>query len=190
MIAVETQTRLTADDLLSMPDGDRYELVDGELVESVMSEEANLIAAELLGLLREFVKPRRLGLVIPEQTYRCFPDDPNRVRRPDVSFVLAEKRPRGPRRRGHTPTPPDIAVEVVSPNDTVYDLGTKLADYASAGVPLVWVVNPLQRTVTVYTAGVPSPTLLGPEDELTGGDVLPGFACRVADLFPASVDED
>lgn len=174
---------LTADDLLEMPDGDRYELVDGELVEKLMSEESNVIAGGLLGLLLEFVKPKKLGFVIPEQTYRCFPDDPNKIRRPDVSFILAEKRPHGPRRRGHTPDPPDIAIEVVSPGDTVYDLESKLADYAAARIPLVWVVNPERRTVAVYTGGL-SPTVLGPDDTLTGGDILPGFSTKVADLFP------
>lgn len=183
MSTAETKPRYTADDLLAMPDGDRYELVDGELVETPMSEESNTIGGWIITLLNGFAVPRRLGIVIPEQTYRCFPDDPNKIRKPDVSFILVEKRPHGPSRRGHTPAPPDIAVEVVSPGDRVYDLEAKLADYAAAGFPLVWVVNPERRTVAVYTGGL-SPTVLGPDDTLTGGDVLPGFSVRVADLFP------
>ena len=184
MSTAETKTCYTADDLLTMPDGDRYELVDGELVEKSVSEESNLIAGELIGRLWEVIRPRKLGLVMPEQSYRCFPGDPNKVRRPDVSFVLAEKRPNGPLRRGHTPTAPDLAVEVVSPNDIAYDLEEKIADYRSAGVPLIWVVYPNRRKVHVYEGGSEVPTIFHESDTLTGGSVLPEFKVKVADLFP------
>lgn len=182
-MSIAEKTLHTPDDLLTMSDGDRYELVNGELVETSVSEESNLIAGWITHLLNLRALPQRLGLVIPEQTYRCFPNDPNRVRRPDVSFVLAEKRPNGPLRRGHTPTPPDIAVEVVSPGDEAYDLEEKLADYRSAGIPLTWVVYPNRRTVHVYTLGSEVPAILHEEDELTGGDVLPGFSVKVREIF-------
>ncbi|HEX6983785.1 MAG TPA: Uma2 family endonuclease, partial [Planctomycetaceae bacterium] len=103
MSTAGTKSRYTADDLLAMPDGDRYELVDGELVETPVSEESSLIAGWIAYLLNAFILPKRSGFVIPEQSYRCFPDDPNKVRRPDVSFLRAERRPAGPLRHGHTP---------------------------------------------------------------------------------------
>lgn len=190
MSTAETTRRYTPDDLLSMPDGDRYELVDGELVEMPVSEESNLIAGWIAYLLNVIVVPRRLGLVMPEQTFQCFPGAPNRVRRPDVSFVRSEKRPKGPRRRGHTPTPPDLAVEVISPGDAAYDLEEKLADYRSAGVPLVWVVYPNRRTVHVYADGSEVPSVLHEHDTLTGGEVVQGFSAKVADLFPETVEDD
>ncbi|MGC1276294.1 MAG: Uma2 family endonuclease [Planctomycetaceae bacterium] len=177
----------TADDLLTMSDGDRYELVRGGLVEKEMSEESNLIAGWIAYLLNAFILPKRSGFVIPEQTYRCFPDDPNKVRRPDISFLRAERRPAGPLRHGHTPDAPDLAVEVVSPNDVAYDLEEKLADYRSAGVPLIWVVFPNRRTVHVYAGGSEVPSVLHESDPLTGGEILPGFSVKVADLFPATV---
>lgn len=184
MSTAETKTHYTADDLLTMPDGDRYELVDGELVEKEISEEAATIVGWLVHLLVGFASPRKLGLVMAEQSFRCFPDDPNKIRRPDVSFLRAERRPTGPLRHGHTPDAPDIAVEVVSPNDIAYDLKEKLADYRSAGVPLIWVVDPNRRKVHVYEGGHEVPSVLYESDTLTGGSVLPGFAVKVAKLFP------
>lgn len=187
MSTAETTRRYTPDDLLSMPDGDRYELVDGELLETSVSEESNLIAGWIALLLNLRALPQRLGLVIPEQTYRCFPDDPSKIRKPDVSFVLSAKRPNGPLRQGHTPTPPDIVVEVVSPGDAAYDLEEKLADYRSAAVPLIWVVYPNRRTVHVYAGGSETPAVLHENATLTGGDVLPDFSVRVAELFSPPV---
>jgi len=184
MSTAETKSRYTAADLLTMPDGDRYELVGGELVESPVSEESNLIAGWIAYLLNAFILPKRSGFVIPEQTYQCFPNDLNRVRRPDVSFLRAERRPAGPLRHGHTPDVPDLVVEVVSPNDIAYDLEEKLADYRAAGVPLIWVVYPNRRTVQIYAGGSEVPSVLHESDTLTGGEILPGFSVKVADLFP------
>ncbi|MDQ3332686.1 MAG: Uma2 family endonuclease [Planctomycetota bacterium] len=184
MSAGELKVLYTADDLLGMADGDRYELVRGELVEKEMSEESTAIVGWLVHLLAGFIVPRRLGLVMPEQTYRCFPSDPNRVRRPDISFLNAKKRPPGPLTFGHTPDAPDLAVEVVSAGDGAYDLEEKLADYRSAGIPLIWVVFPNRRTVHVYAGGSEIPEILHDSDLLTGGDILPGFSVKISELFP------
>ena len=80
---------------------------------------------------------------------------------------------------------PDLAVEVLSPNDLAVEVEERLDDYWKVHIPLIWVVNPETRTVTVYSRGA-SFVRLGEDDELTGGDVLPGFRCRVGDLFPKS----
>ena len=77
---------------------------------------------------------------------------------------------------------PNLAVEVVSPNDLVYEIDEKVEEYLEAGVELVWVVNPVTRTVRVHRADRPGVTLRE-MDELTGDDLLPGFRCRVSDLF-------
>ena len=84
--------------------------------------------------------------------------------------------------RGHVTVAPDLAVEVVSPNDTVYELNKKVQEYLRAGVRLVWVIDPENRTLVVYRA---NRTLaeFKPEDELTGEDVIPGFRCLVRDFF-------
>jgi len=79
--------------------------------------------------------------------------------------------------------PPDLAVEVVSPNDSAGELEEKLDDYQKAGVPLVWVVNLKSRTVMIYRADG-SVSRLRESDELAGENVIPGFRCPVRDIFP------
>ena len=124
------------------------------------------------------------GDVLPEQTFRCFPDEPAAVRRPDVAFIAAGRVP-SPRPSGHVGVRPDLAVEVTSPNDEVDELELKLADYRSAGIPLVWVVISAVRLVRVLRLDG-SVTHLRDGDTLDGGTVLPGFTVAVVDLFPAS----
>jgi Uma2 family endonuclease len=77
---------------------------------------------------------------------------------------------------------PDLAVEVVSPSDSANAVHEKVLEYLSAGVQLVWVVHPIQRTVTVYSEG-PVAHVLSEGDTLNGGDLLPGFSLAVADIF-------
>lgn len=173
-----------AEDLLHMPDGDRYELVDGEFVEVEMGSKSSWVALEIAARLREFAKAKG-GWAFGESTgYRCFAWDKERVRRPDASYVVM-----GRISPQEFPDPfitiaPDLAVEVISPNDIYYDVEAKAEEYLDAGVRIVWVVNPYNRTVRIFTQANRLSTQLGPNDELTGGDVLPGFTCRVADLFP------
>jgi Uma2 family endonuclease len=85
---------------------------------------------------------------------------------------------------GYITIAPDLVVEVVSPNDLYYEVDRKVEEYLDAGVQLVWVINPDTRSVQVYVPGS-GVTRLDDSQELTGRDVLPGFACRVGDLFPA-----
>ncbi len=177
--------QITPEDLLTMPDGDQYELIDGELRELHMSQESSWVAGEVFGRMREFVQARGLGWVFPEGTsYQIFPWDPGRTRRADASFIARERLPEGPIGAGHAHVAPDLAVEVVSPHDSYYDVEEKVVDYLEAGVRLVWVVNPRLRIVSVYRPdAASSPQRLSEGDELTGQDVLPDFRCRVRDLF-------
>ena len=185
MGALETKA-YTPEDLLTLPDGDRYELVDGQLLERDMGARSSWVGGLVYHLLTTFTMPRRLGWVFPaDASYQCFPDDPNKVRKPDASFIrfgrlLGEKLP-----RGHIRIHPDLTVEVVSPNDLFTDVIAKVEDHHAAGVSLVWVIDPERRLAYVCPRGQPI-TRLGEGDELTGGDVLPGFRCRVGDLFPPS----
>ncbi len=180
----EPQT-YTPEDLLTMPDGDRYELVNGELRGRHMSQESSWVAGKIFRLLGPF-EDRELGWVFPEGTsYQCFPWDPMRIRKPETSFIRRERLPEGPTGEGHTKIAPDLAVEVVSPHDSLYDVDAKVADFLDAGVRVVWVANPHQRTVTIYRLEDPSsPTRLTEADELHGEDSLEGFHCRVGELFP------
>jgi Uma2 family endonuclease len=172
----------TPGDVLKMPDGKRYELVDGELVESNVSAVSSLVATDIAYLLRGCFKASGLASVFIECGYTCFPEKPNQMRRPDVSCIRSERLTAEHLEDGFLSIPPDLAVEIISPNDRVYDLEEKLADYRSGGIPLVWVVFPPDRKVQVIHRGK-TRIDLGPDDELTGEDILPGFRCRVADLF-------
>ncbi len=175
-------TLLDPDDLLTMPDGDRYELVGGHLKELHMGAFADELLANLLRLFGNHVIPGKLGRVYTQTGYVCFPNDARKVRKPDLSFV-AHGRLVGDRSpEGWIKIAPDLAAEVVSPNDLYEEVEEKVNEYLAAGVRLVWVVSPGSKTVVVRrpdgTAAV-----VGPAGELSGEDVVPGFACKVADLF-------
>ena len=172
---------VSPDDLLTM-DG-LHELTDGRLLEKGLSYDANWTAGRIGYYLTGHLIRTGAGDVLPEPSFRCFPDDPMTVRRPDVAFLAADRVP-SPRPPGHVLVRPDLAVEVTSPNDEVDELELKLADYRSAGIPLVWVVIPAVRLVRVLRLDG-SVTHLRAGDTLDGGTVLPGFAVAVNDLFPA-----
>lgn len=177
--------RYTAADLLTMPDGDRFELVDGELVELEMSNESSWIAGEIYRRIANWATEKALGWAFPDNTsYQCYPWDEDRVRKPDASFVAKGRLPDGPLPVEHCTVAPDLAVEVVSPHDLYYDVEEKVLEYLRVGVRLVWVVTPSTRTIMVHRADAASPLHLTEAAELTGDPELPGFHCRVGELFP------
>jgi Uma2 family endonuclease len=184
-MSIAEPPRMTANELLTRAGDEPYEVVRGQLVERLVSHHAVWIATRLVVLLSEYLKAKPIGDVYGEgASYQCFPHDPEMVRRPDVSVILQGRLPYGQFLRGHVRIVPDLAVEVVSPRDLAYDVVEKLEDYLRAGVAEVWQVNPTTRTVTVYAEGGRRVAHLHEDDELTGGTVLPGFACRVGELFP------
>ncbi|HXG12104.1 MAG TPA: Uma2 family endonuclease [Gemmataceae bacterium] len=184
MNEVVTLPCYTPEDLLRIPDGDRYELVNGRLVEHTMSTWASYVAGKVYGRLDAHCQANQLGWVLPEGvTYRCFPDAPDKVRKADVSFIRRERLSmEQATAEGHLTIVPDLAVEVLSPNDLVYEVDTKVQEYLRAGVRLVWVIHPQGRWVDVHRVQGPG-TILRENDDLDGEDVLPGFRCRVGDLF-------
>ncbi len=180
-----TKQAMTAEQFWEMPEvpGKRFELVDGELIEMAAAGALhNLIVAILNNLLYTFVSGRNLGLVYGDNTSYLLRRNPDRMRIPDLSFVARARVPADGLPGGFWPIPPDFAVKVVSPTDRVEDVRCKVDEYLESGVRLVWVLWPDDRTVQVHIREMPSRTL-GAEDELDGGDVLPGFRVRVGDLF-------
>jgi Uma2 family endonuclease len=157
------------------------ELVDGVLVEKPTGFRESCVAAALIALLRGFVRPRNLGLVAaPDGMLRLAPQ---LVRIPDVAFLSWGRLPG--RRVPDEPVPqlaPDLAVEVLSESNTPAEMARKRQEYFTAGVRLVWFVDPDARTVEVYTAPDQS-TVLGEGDTLDGGAVLPGFTLPLRELF-------
>lgn len=184
-------TRYSPDDLLTMPDGDRYELVAGQLVEKSMGAESDWTAARILRRIGNYVEQQALGEVFGTETgFQCFRRDRKQVRKPDGSFISAGRLPGGRIPRGHIRVVPDLAIEVISPNDSYFLIDTKVHEYLDAGVRLVWVLNPDNRTIKVYRLDDPRPVELTIGDQLDGAEVLPGFTCPVADLFqPADLSD-
>ncbi|HWE97492.1 MAG TPA: Uma2 family endonuclease [Tepidisphaeraceae bacterium] len=178
---------VTPQDLLHLPDAVRFELVDGKLVERKMGMESSEIAARIVGLLMLFLRDHAVGrLYGADASYQCFVGSPDKVRKPDVSFIRSGRLPGDRSPKGHCPIPPDLAVEVISPGDLAYEVEEKVAEYLAAGVPLVWVVTPPTRRVRVYrTQPQPRGSVieLALGDAISGEDVLPGFSCPVAHFF-------
>ena len=185
MPSVATTKLTTAADLMTMPDERRrYELIEGVLREMPPAGgEHGEIETELIVHLRLHAAARGAGKVYPGDTGFFFQHDQEIVLLPDVAFVRAERLPPPAQRRGYLDLIPDLAVEIVSPADRLRQVRAKVQRYLAAGVRLVWLVEPRHRRVTVFRPGQPE-RVLGPDDELDGGDVLPGFRLPVAELFP------
>jgi Uma2 family endonuclease len=167
-----------------MPEREWYELTAGQLVERERSLWSSHVAGLVHALLHSFCHSKRAGWVLTGGTgYQCFPDAPENVRKPDASFVSKERMPLDRAfEAGFIRVAPDLAVEVVSPNDMAYKVDEKVQAYLRAGVRLVWVVNPDARTVEVHRQ-TDKGVILREGDELTGEEVLPGFRCQVSELF-------
>lgn len=180
-----TETLLTADELLMLPDdGSRRELIKGELITMTPSgSEHSVITAILAREVAPFVSERKLGLVFGAEGGFEIESDPDTVRAPDLAFVRQERVPASGVPKGYWPGAPDLAAEVISPNDRYEEVDEKVADWLRAGTETVWVLNPRRRTVAVHGRGG-EVRMLAATDELTGGDVLPGFHTPVAALFP------
>lgn len=181
-----TATKLvTAEELEQMHgDGFRYDLIAGELIKQMPAGlEHGGLAALIAWILNNFVLPRELGLVVGAETGFLLARDPDHVLGPDVAFIRADRLPSSAQEwRKYLPLPPDLAVEIVSPSDRASTVHDKVMDYLDHGVPLLWVVHPVRKTVTVWTPDRTARVLRG-TDELDGGDVLPGFSVRVGEIF-------
>lgn len=162
--------------------GGRYELENGEVVEMPPPCEMHGIACWLVAhFLGAYVFARGAGYICTNDTGLVLKRNPDTVRGPDVMLFLTRKS-FDQASRGHVETVPDLVVEVFSPSVKPGRLAKRVAEYHQRGVPLVWVVFPDERTVTVYP---PNELLTSLEetDDLTGNGVLPEFRCRAADLF-------
>jgi Uma2 family endonuclease len=187
-----TDTLDTPEDLLVMPVGKGYELVDGRLVEKhralVSAEEqrmglvADLVAGRLYARLELFCDAHRLGWVLMPQS-GGFRYARRQLRKPDVAFVRFGRFPNEQVPSGDALLAPDLAVEVVSPNDLYDEVERRVEDHLRAGVRLVWVISPPNRTMRVHRLDGTGASRRE-SDELDGEDVVPGFRSPIRDLFP------
>ena len=158
------------------------ELVGGELVMMTPAGfEHGRISSQILIELGQFLKGKSLGVVTNGDTGFLIARNPDTVRAPDVAFIAAARVPQE-NIGGFFPGAPDLAVEVVSPNDRASDFLAKVQSWLDAGSQLVWVVDPELHTISVYH-GQRAVVLLRRSDVLTGEDVLPGFTVPVGEIF-------
>lgn len=183
MATATANSPMTPDALMALPDEKNYELVGGQLVERHMGVFSSWIGALLCGHLVAHCLQTKVGYVWPaDNGYTCFPDDPRKLRKPDVSFVRRDRLPSDAASAAYLSIAPDLAVEIISPKDLADEIDQKVAEYIEAGVKLVWVVHPLAKAVRVHRAGG-SVTWLSEGDELSGEEIIPGFRLSVGSLF-------
>jgi Uma2 family endonuclease len=182
-----SKTLLTVDDLLRLPEPDLpHELRRGvlRLVTPAISAHG-AVSARLLVALGQHVFTHGLGALFTAEAGFVLERDPDTLLCPDVAFVARERLPAGGLEPRFLELPPDLAVEVLTPSSRPGEMRVKVADYLRLGVRAVWVVDPARRTVCIHSrarrrAGA---VLLAEDGLLDGGEVLPGFRCRVAELF-------
>ncbi len=187
---MSTTTRLvTADELLVMPHRDaqgndcRLSLIRGEVRSmSPTGGTHGVLCIKLGAVLLDFVEANNLGAVFGAETGFVVEKDPDSVLGVDVAFVNNERLAGVENFDKFIPFAPDLAVEVLSPSNTVHEIDEKIAFYFAAGSRAVWIVNPKRRTVAVY-GSVVEVRILGEQEMLEGGDVLPGFTYEVSRLF-------
>jgi Uma2 family endonuclease len=186
-----TADLMTAEQFLLYPgDGRRVELVRGQLVvREPPGFRHGEIAARIVAALIVFLDRDRersgaaisRGRVLTCDAGFTLARDPDTVRGPDVAYVSRE-RWSGPSPQGFGEVAPDLAIDIRSPTDRIGAILAKVGDLLDAGAQIVWVVDPIRKLVTVYRADG-SQAMLGADEMLDGGDVLPDFALSLAALF-------
>ncbi len=157
-----------------------YEIVNGIPEEKEMAGAGHgRVGAKLLARLSMFAEENDLGVVYgPDTTFKVGVND----RLPDISFVAIERIPEIGDPEGQWQLSPNLAVEVVSPTDFHEKVINKVLEYLESGVAQVWLVSPEHKTITIYYS-LTAVKVLGENDVLTCQELLPGFSCRISDLF-------
>ncbi len=187
MSSAEMISRITPDELLRIPDNNVMELVDGRIVEKHTSVRTCEVEGYFLFRIQIFLQVHPIAEVYPcSLGYQCFSDQPTKIRKPDMTVVRLDRlKPIVHHDLDFMPIVPDLAVEVIAPDETIYEIDNRVQEYLDAGFPLVWIANPNTRTITIYPRGS-RPMFRTADDEITADAVLPGFRCKVGDFFPAS----
>ena len=175
---------ITGEELFKISDDCyRYELNKGRLRKMAPAGiKHGVIASRLDARLQLFVEQHNLGIVCAAETGFYLEKEPDTVKAADVSFYAWESIPNDIP-EGYGDLPPDLAVEVMSPNDSLIETEKKALAYLEKGSKMVWVIYPKKQTVTIYRKG--SQKTLKSTDVLDGEDVIPGFSVNVAEIFPS-----
>lgn len=188
MTLAEAPALMTTEQLLALPDdGVERWLIRGQLREKPMTyrnrwhSRAMIRVGFFLEAWRER-QPEPRGSVLGGEAGVRLTHDPDTTVGVDVVYISPELAARNPDDTTIIDGVPVLAVEILSPNNTVEEIDEKLDQYLEAGVPLVWIVDTRDRTVTIYRPGQ-DPEFVNARQELSGEPELPGFRVRVADLF-------
>lgn len=162
------------------PDGSRDELVRGQvvIVGAIPTARHGRTCAKVNRVLGKYEEAAKLGRVVMRSGI-ILRRNPDTVRGPDLSYFSFDRLPTIP--DDYMEVPPELVVEVLEKNETPPSVVERVRDFLDFGVPLIWLVDPEARIVTVY-AGSMRGTEYDEADTLDGGTVLPGFSCLVADL--------
>jgi Uma2 family endonuclease len=180
-VQMPTKTLLTIEQFDQLPEkeGVLYELNDGEVVTmTVPIPRHNRVRDRIARLMAIFVEEHKLGEVFSETGYQLAPET---VRVPDVSFMRADRSSQIDPDR-YIQGAPTLAIEVVSPNDTVMELKRKVKQYLAAGCTAVWVVNPEFLEVEVFRSDG-SRFVRSRHETLEDAEVLPGFSLDLKTVF-------
>jgi Uma2 family endonuclease len=175
---------LTAEEFGRRPDpGYPEELVRGRIITMTPPTPFHgWVCGQAYYLLRRYADDHDLGRVMSNDSGVITERDPDTVRGPDVSFYRYDRLPKGPIPRGYLAVPPNLVVEVRSPDDGWREILEKVTEYLEVGVAVVIVLDPEPQTAHIFRADH-APHQLGPEDELTVPDILSDFRLKVARFF-------
>jgi Uma2 family endonuclease len=178
---------VTDEEMYQVPkDGQKYERVDGEMRVGPGGARHSAVVVNVDARLALFVEKKKLGYVVGSRTGYQWPgrhaDRPDNVRSPDVSFVSLGRFPDEQLPDGFVDLAPDLAVEVLHPDDRGRDVLEKVGEYLDVGTRLVWVIDPEKRTAVAYRS-LTDVRVIGEADALDGEDVVPGFSCPLKDIL-------
>jgi Uma2 family endonuclease len=185
------QRKMTAEQFyrwVSRPENEHahWELAEGKVIEMPPPGEAHALVCWFIAqILSDYIRERGSGHILTNDCGLILARNPDTVRGPDIMLSLKNLKLENAK-PGHTERIPDLVVEVFSPTDRPGNMARRVEQFQRRGVPLVWVVYPEERTVNVFRLDE-LPRVLDETDELSGNGVLPGFLCKVADLFALPV---
>ena len=167
----------------SGPQTDGFELVRGELIPMPPpGDQHGIVCVNVSFLLKSYTKQIGHGVVMSNDSGIVTEKDPDSVRGVDVALYLSPAWQGQSAPEGYTDQPPDLIVEVRSPSQSWSHVVAKVAEYLKMGVQLVWIVDPKVKRLTVFSPDR-EPETYAAENEWDGGSILPGFRCKVSELF-------